>query len=443
MQEVLGDFIHGCSPDPSARTAAVTTLVISLWQVAGRGMSHRLPSLVLLNAQGASPDPVDTVAAQIANDSGAPGPGMRREGAFMCGKPEEAPQAMASAILEKHRMGSPQPYNLQIHQMLEDRFFAAQATGFGAGRTRPYSKAWHETFDLLTDRNDELILRFEGEDDCMELRRHLLEDPAKLQRPTGYGAGLVSVEKRIAISGSLAAGQWDAEIAMKLVEQGLPLVFLPHAVKEPLVTKNLPVLQLLTRLLSKAYDSPLEEPANLPPDKWCEHYGKLLRLRLRELPDTFEYAMQRAVRQLFPVCNRIAVFSGRLSGASTAEVEALLLDLYKHTLRGMVIGVTGLAWHGVGFATDVSRSELLKVLKYLRDGGPMTKSNLTRHGKVPAAKRDAMLELFAAEGLVRVDGKMVAATTYPEFVAALCDRKEFPTPENHWAQVAKAAAPAA
>ena len=47
--KVLARFIHGASEDPSCRTVAVTTLVMSLWELAGRRMSPRLPSLVLVD----------------------------------------------------------------------------------------------------------------------------------------------------------------------------------------------------------------------------------------------------------------------------------------------------------------------------------------------------------------------------------------------------------
>lgn len=435
LHRVLAEFIHGCSADASTRTVAVTTLVTSCWQLAGRGMSHRLPSLFLLNATGSTPDPIDVLAARLVNERDDTGPRMHREGAFALRKPEEAPTSMASAILEKHNMGEPKPHDLQSHQLIEERFFAAQKTGFGSSRSRPYSAAWHETFDLLTKRNDEIILRLEGPDDCLTLRQHLLEDAEKLLCPIGYGAGLVPVEKHVSISGSLTPDQWDEVIATKMVALGLPFLFLPHVGKQMLVTDNLPALDSLASMLPKAFHAPVEEPANLLPVNVFEHYGRHLRKRLRELPGTYEYVMQRMVRQLFPVCSRLANWTGQRSGATAAEIEALFLDLYGHTLRGMVIGVTGLAWHGLGFDTGAPRAKAVKLLKYLRDKGAMTKSDLMRGAHLTKDQRDVLLERFAAEDLVRVDGKFVIATTYPEFVEALYAREAFPEPGNYWAEI--------
>jgi hypothetical protein len=62
---------------------------------------------------------------------------------------------------------------------------------------------------------------------------------------------------------------------------------------------------------------------------------------------------------------------------------------------------------------------------------PVSKSDLTRHGKVEKAVREPLLEVLVAGDLVRVDGKVVVSTTYEEFAAALYARKEFPEPANH------------
>jgi hypothetical protein len=85
----------------------------------------------------------------------------------------------------------------------------------------------------------------------------------------------------------------------------------------------------------------------------------------------------------------------------------------------------------------------MKVLKYLRDKGPVTKIELMRGVHLTKAERDTLLQRFFAEDLVRVEGKTITATTYEEFVAGLYARKEFPATENHWEEVAKAAKSAA
>ena len=76
---------------------------------------------------------------------------------------------------------------------------------------------------------------------------------------------------------------------------------------------------------------------------------------------------------------------------------------------------------------------MTKALDYLRLKGPMSKSDLNRLGHIDdKVMRDTLVELFAVEDLARVDGKMVTATTFEEFVSGLYSRKEFPEPVKHW-----------
>ena len=79
---------------------------------------------------------------------------------------------------------------------------------------------------------------------------------------------------------------------------------------------------------------------------------------------------------------------------------------------------------------DTARGEALRVLGYLRDKAPMTKSELLRRAHLDKGLRDTLLGRFAAEGLVRVEGKTVTATSYREFVEALYAREELPQPPD-------------
>lgn len=83
------------------------------------------------------------------------------------------------------------------------------------------------------------------------------------------------------------------------------------------------------------------------------------------------------------------------------------------------------------------------MFEYLRTRELMTKSDLLRGAHLEKGERDLLVECLMAEDLIRVDGKIVTATSYAEFVESLHERKEFPQSVNHWAKVAKKAQPAA
>ena len=67
----------------------------------------------------------------------------------------------------------------------------------------------------------------------------------------------------------------------------------------------------------------------------------------------------------------------------------------------------------------------------------MTRNELRRGAHLGKEDRDLLFERLAAENLVRIEGKVVTATGYAEFVEHLYARREFPEPKNHWAAIAR------
>lgn len=429
---VMARLVHGSSPDPNERTIVVTSLVTSLCQLCGRGMMRRMPSTLIVNAHDLHQEPIDILAGLLIPPASEPVSGLCRHPGFLGGSAKDAPSAMAQAIMMKGRLGAVTPISAATHQGWSDRFFTAQSAGFGSGPGRPYAKAWHETFELMTDRGNELILRIASPEDRMRFREDVVEGARRLRKPVGYGSNLTLVSKHIGISGSLTSREWDAPFASALIDLGLPLLMLPSLATSGPWTQDA-ILKFIAGSMPQAFTEPVEEPANFLQTPWFDHYGEALRKRLRHLPGTYEYSMQKLARQLYPACVRIADWCGSFSNADTKDIEALAKDLCGHSLRGLVLGVAGLSWHGLGIDTVFGREEFLRVLDYLRRHGPMTKSDLLRRGHVNDRKtRDKLVECFEAEGLARVDGKMVEATTYLEFVEALYSRKELPKPEDYW-----------
>jgi hypothetical protein len=350
---------------------------------------------------------------------------------------------MKWAIEEMRRLKKDDPHFGRLRQELEGRFFAAQRRCFGTGASRTYAEAWHECFGLITDPNDRLILRLETEKDRQAFHQDVLAKNQKLLGAGGFGTGLKSVPKHIAVSGAVTPEQWDAGLAQALTNLPFPFVLLPHSTEASLRLPEEPLLRVLTSDLQRAFRGPQEEPVNFVPHPWFEHYAAHLRQRLRHLPGDYEHALQRMARQLFPACLNLVGFVGRVTGESLEEREALALDLCGHALRGLVVSVAALAWHVLGFDPGCERAKALKTLAYMRTRGSMTLSNLLSKARLTKAERNILVERFAAENLVRVNGKFITATTYKEFVSSLYARKEFPIPVNYWEQVAKPAAPAA
>ena len=205
---------------------------------------------------------------------------------------------------------------------------------------------------------------------------------------------------------------------------------------DPLVC-NHPALYVLTLDIAGRLFGVTAEP-HFPPEDWCGEYERFLRERLHLLHGDYEFSVLRVVRELGPVCQVIAHTSAT-EGATAEQVRALTADLYRNALRGITLGVAALAWHCLGFDPGCEREVALEFLRYIRDQGGLTRREIQR--KFPAfsaEQRDRVLDRLAAEGLVELEAKKVAAMTLEGFVKALHARAELPMAEPIWPAVAGA-----
>ena len=437
MLRALAEFIHDENKNAASRTAAVSTLLFSLWQNSGRRMTHRMPSLLLINSdEEEETSQLDAIAANLVNIKEFQPPRTYNQGKFAHGTPKQAAGIMANAIqlMADRQSLSPGTFRLpgQDPQFLKEWFYAAQKTGFGDGRARPYKTVWDDTFGLITQEDCEVILHLTEDDDRAAFRQQVMREPKKLQAARGYGPNLAPISKHFCVSGALKISEWDGEFTKRTLGLGLPFVFLPEPVLRNRFAPIHPAIECMTSILPEAFAAPLEEPVNFVPEHWFAHYGELLRNKLRSLPAAYEYLMQRMARQLYPVSLRLAQQAGKFPKASGKESEAVALDLCAHALRGLVISIAGLSWHGFGLSSDIAREEAVHVLEHIRKNGPMSRSDVARGNRISKEMRDMLLNCFAEADLVKIDGKVVTATNYAVFVEALYARKEFHEPPIHW-----------
>lgn len=430
--QVFSKLIHHCSPEPGTRTAVTTALVLSLWQLRANTLSEHVPSLILLNAGKSAPDPVDDFIATFTGDRAAKIQGNTKDRHGLPIDPEKAPRIMANAIIHRERLGPASKHDfldMRSVEAWEGRYQDAKRVAFGTEAARPYSQAWFDEFGFLTDENDVLIARLNGEADRAAFRRDVIKDTSKLITPSGVGRGLLTVPKKVSVSGSFTEDLWDEELVMSIIKLGLPILFVPHIAKQPIAVSNPWALDAFPNLWRDAAVSPARTSLELPPTDWYESHLKDIRRRLHLLPGpgTYEFAVLQVLHQLNSVCSQIARHAGNNHTATGADIIALFTDLRALAFRGITLGVAALAWHGLGFDPGCPREKAVKVLHGLRSKGSMSRNEIRRiHHLENKEQRDILLERLAAEDLVRIDGQTVTAASFEEFVTALHSRPELP-----------------
>lgn len=422
--------------DGNSRTLAVTTFILTLCQLAGKGLTHRMPSVILVAPDGPDGRSIVQLATNLTTAD--------VETAEQCqsGEPThiEPPKAearMAWAAAELESSLAENPHDTRFHRHLRGIVQSAKGAAFGRGSSRRYTEAWHNQFGLITEHDNRLVLRLDTEDDSRAFREDVVQKSRKIIRPEGYGISGKSISKMIGVSGAITPEQWDADFTEAAFSLPSPLIFLPQSIDMRARSPDSSFLAALASTARLSEQSLFEEPVNFSQHPWFAHYAKMLRQRLSRLPGDFEHAFQRMGRQLFPAC-LIFVGSLEFAGETQEEIEALALDLAAHTMRGVTIGIAGLAWHGMGIYDHNGPwyRESCRVLKYLRKMGPMTISDLNRRAHIKNKEvRDILVSRFAKENLVRIEGKVVRQTGFDEFVHALYDCNECPLPPNFWSKL--------
>jgi len=272
----------------------------------------------------------------------------------------------------------------------------------------------------VTDWSGDIILRLDRPVDHERFRDDLRSHSERLCKPAGYNDAMEQERKRAYVAGSLARAQWDDEVVTDIVGRGMPILFLPHAARQPLKLPEPRDFNMIAYFL--AAGALAREAAALPdlPESACfADYEASLRWRLRHFPAAYEFFILRTIRELGVVCARIAAFVAQDKSAVN-ERDSLCRDLHAMCVRAVTLGVEALVWHGHGFNAGCPREVAAKVLEHIRGKGETSRRDLQRKfASFSADGRDEVLESLAAEGLLELDARQVRAVPLADFIRSL------------------------
>jgi hypothetical protein len=406
--EALALFLHDGIADESERTMAIASFTLSLWQSTHGPITPTVPSVLLVHASdSAVGDPIDAFAGDFVFYS-------------VCELERRLKQQEEK---EKERTlacpGDPGPAMKS----------AVQSVYHGDGPAYRYCRAWSDKHGWLSGADSRMVLRLDQPEDLKALRKDLLSGSDKLRDPKGIDHDRHMVSKQLALSGSLPGQEWDRPLVDALLNGGWPVLFLPHSAHAPIEIPYSPDLHLACMQVAAAGFPYKQVTAELvlPDDPRIQHHHRALMKRLVHMPMDFSYNTQRILRELRHVCFRIARVICEQGGGPNALI-LIAEDLFRSTLRAVVIGVASLAYHGWGFDAGVSRERVQQLLEHLRTNGPQTRRALQR--KFPqwleTGKRDALLNRLDKEGLVYCPDKVVTAVPLSEYIQWLHRQPEFP-----------------
>lgn len=434
--EDVGRFMNECAKDPVTRVVSTASLVLALCQTAGPTMFSQPPGFLLINGGSEPADPIDAVMKNLIGIT-PPQPPPKAQ-TF-----ERNRRTMKALLIQKQQQATNPVYDyFGLSQSgecsLATMFSSALADNHGRGRAGWYAERRDTDYGWVTDDSGHSILRLDRAEDVRQLREDVRLHPECLIRPTGYGAEMKAVSKKLSLAGSLPVAEWDNHLADGIIHSAVPVLFLPHTASEPLITPGDLALEWIGFALAgeaaTSQATPVDayqrlDPITLP---WFKERISRLRERLRHFPADYEFFVMRAVRELLPSCRRLVEITARRGTSDSVQLD-LTFDLFTTALHGVTLGVQTLGWHGYGYDSPGGREPIRRLLRAVRERGSISKRDLMRNQQwLTAENRDAILAVLAAEGLVMTTDNEITALPFADYWHRITHRSFNEMPAPRW-----------
>ncbi len=418
----LVKFIHGCATHPGSCAQLVLGLLVALWQTAGPALGHRVPWLLTVSGDE-NRDPLQDflrlISLGVSSGTGPCGP----FGNFKFARPRDIEVALEQMIREHGRLHEQHPelardYARRNRSKFQEGIHSIHIGGLNAR----YGLAWQPGLGLVTDQDNHVILHLEEDDDWKLFLEHLTNDREMIAESLGINYELMVQSKSYTVAGHVPVSRWDPQLCDLLLETQ-PVICMPHAAALQSEWDKLDLLLFATRFrdlcMSRAF-----RPLNVRIESFQAGFGRSierqLRQRLLDCPSGHGHVIGIIIRQLRGLCQlTAAVASAKRGGFRAAEGEDnidLARDLLGLALAGLLISVRALGYHLHGIPLPVPQAQARKILNHIRGRQSLRRRELQRDLHLNKQALDPVLEVLAAEGLVRPEGNQVLAVELADYL---------------------------
>lgn len=418
-------------PDPSSRSVATAAMVLTLGQLAGPPALAEPPGFLLVAADSAAKDPIDSIVHDCLTLHYGP-PTMDAKGRDMARKllvqaREQYDAAQNSGVRGKYVEQLSAAYGKQRLALL------------GCGRAGGYASRHDPVFGWGVDRSWHLIARLDDDTDRQTFLADARAGAKRLVAPDGLDEACRKVSVSLSVAGSIGAVGFDRQLVASVIGNALPILILPHSAG---VSTGNRAMQFSTLANMFAASAGTPELGRCDPARTLLDYSvftdchERILVRSRRFPPDYAFFIERTLRELFNLCWEITVRAIRKTDPE-GETGRTFLRTYLNCAHAILLSVETMVWHGYGIAGDHG-DDIARLLRVLRTQPLFSKRDLLRKAQwLTGDRRDALLEILAAEGLAAVAGSHVRPATLAEFIAGIPRRTGIAPPPRFAADPAR------
>jgi len=399
------DFL---SRDDTARSQWALAVLVSLWQAGASSFHCPVPSLVLVCPTDEGSYLLDPIFDAFGHN------------------PDNAMRGASGEdqrLLEEYLEGLRQmPSDRDLQDALQTSSCPTRDKVFGSDRIRSYRYKKHQDYGATSPQSGHRIHSLTSFEDVALFQGDILSGEENPFRPAGIHVTGQWVQKICPVLGWLHSARWNCDLVHACLKEGYQVLFAPVTATP---RDHIPHRKVIREFLMLMFFSlgngneVLRRLESCGDDPEVKQYENSIRCLSSGLPLQYQFFILETIRGLHSVTLLLTRWLTRQRGTQEKPLGDLCHELYCSALRGILLGLASLQFHGYNIGISFAAQSYGEELEALRDSEtPMTRRLFQRRfPKYRQEDRDKLLDHFARNGLVHLAGKSVHATGFDQFLA--------------------------